>query len=338
MYRSTHNSLATRFTGANTTDPFLPILPYHRLMSQNILPPLLFLFISRIFQISENTIVPRSRGTSSPKTASRTQPYRQVPQVCRPPWPQLWAYLVYAAPPGGDITARSTAGPRSSRRLPSASSPRIYPPSYCHLPRFLTPIHSDLAFGFASTATSALSHHGYKFLIFASIVEGILGGQATLQAAISAYISDCTSDGSRAHIFSRFMGVSYVGFSLGPTIGAFFIRNPLLQIQSFGSRHHKMPSVTAAFWAAILFSTINLILALLVIPESLDKTRRRVEQKGGAPVPTMQTEPGLKKRLLAPLAIFAPQRRIVNGRMQEDWSMLWLATTVFLLLLASVRN
>jgi MFS family permease len=134
------------------------------------------------------------------------------------------------------------------------------------------------------------------------------------------------------------MGVSYVGFSLGPTIGAFFIRNPLLQIQSFGSRHHKMPSVTAAFWAAILFSTINLILALLVIPESLDKTRRRVEQKGGAPVPTMQTEPGLKKRLLAPLAIFAPQRRIVNGRMQEDWSMLWLATTVFLLLLASVRN
>jgi hypothetical protein len=99
-----------------------------------------------------------------------------------------------------------------------------------------------------------------------------------------------------------------------------------------------MPSVTAAFWAAILFGTINLILALLVIPESLDKTRQRAEQKAGAPVPTMQDKPGLKKRFLAPLAIFAPQRRIVNGRMQEDWSMSCLATGVFLLFLAGVRN
>ena len=169
-------------------------------------------------------------------------------------------------------------------------------------------------------------------------MEGILGGHAAIQAAISAYISDCTSDGSRAHIFSRFVGVSYVGFSLGPTLGALFIRHPLLQIQTFGGQHRKMHSVTAAFWAAVLFSTINLILALLVIPESLDKTRQPAEQKAGAPVPATQIKSGLKKRLFAPLAIFAPQRRIMNGRLQEDWSMSWLATGVFLLLLASVRN
>lgn len=175
-------------------------------------------------------------------------------------------------------------------------------------------------------------------LLFASIVEGILGGQATLQAAISAYISDCTSDGSRAHIFSRFTGVSYVGFSLGPTLGAFFIRYPLLQIQSFGNQHRKMPSVTAAFWAAILFSTINLVLTLLVIPESLNKARGRAEQKSGAPVPAMRARSGLRKRLFAPLAIFAPQRRIINGRMQEDWSMSWLATGVLLLFIAGVRD
>jgi hypothetical protein len=131
------------------------------------------------------------------------------------------------------------------------------------------------------------------------------------------------------------LGVSYVGFSLGPTLGALFIRYPLPQIQSFGSHHREIHSVTAAFWAAILFGSISLILTLLVIPESLNKTRRQVAQKAGAPAPAMQNDAGLKKRLFAPLAVFAPQRRIVNGRMQEDWSMPWLATGLFLLLLAS---
>lgn len=245
---------------------------------------------------------------------------------------------MYAAPPGGDITARSTAGPKSSLPQPLAYSPRIHLPSCRSHTRSLTSIHSDLAFAFASSTSSHLSRHGYKFLLFASVVEGILGGQAALQAAISAYISDCTSDGSRAHIFSRFLGVSYVGFSLGPTLGAFFIRYPLPQIQSFGSHHSKIHSVTAAFWAAILFGSINLILALLVIPESLNKTRRQVVQKAGAPAPAIQNDADLKKSLFAPLAVFAPQRRIVNGRMQEDWSMPWLATGLFLLFLASVRS
>jgi len=67
----------------------------------------------------------------------------------------------------------------------------------------------------------------------------------------------------------------------------------------------------------------------------LNKTRRQVAQKAGAPAPAMQNDAGLKKRLFAPLAVFAPQKRIVNGRMLEDWSMPWLATGLFLLLLAS---
>ena len=51
------------------------------------------------------------------------------------------------------------------------------------------------------------------------------------------------SDGSRAHIFSRF---SYVGFTLGPALGAFLIWHPLPQIQTFGQKHHEMHSVAAA--------------------------------------------------------------------------------------------
>jgi len=202
-------------------------------------------------------------------------------------------------------------------------------------PATLTFIYSDLAFAIASTSSSPLSRHGYKLLLFAPFVEGILGGQPTLQAAISAYISDCTSDGSRAHIFSRFLGVSYVGFSLGPTLGAFLIRHPFIQIQSFGRKHAQMPSVTAAFWAAILFGTINLVLALLIVPESLDKL---APQKVDDPALATQNTPHLKRRLLAPLDVFAPRRRIVKGRMEEDWSMWWLAAGVVLLYLASVRN
>jgi MFS family permease len=234
--------------------------------------------------------------------------------------------------------ARNTGGTKSSWLLPSVSSSRILPVHYRFLPHPLTFIDSDLTFVLASAPSSPLSYHGHRLLLLAPIIEGILGGQATFQAAISAYISDCTSDGSRAHIFSRFAGVSYAGFALGPTLGAFLIRHPLLQVQSFGRQQHERQTVTAVFWAAILCSTINFILILLVIPESLDKARLRAAQKGDAPPPVMQNKPGLKKRLLGPLAIFAPRKRMMNGRMQKDWSMSWLAIAVFALLLASVRS
>jgi MFS family permease len=205
------------------------------------------------------------------------------------------------------------------------------------LPRSLTSIHSDLAFAFASTTSSPLSRHGHKLILFASFIEGILGSQATIHAAVSAYVSDCTSDGSRAHIFSRFSGVSYVGFSIGPALGAFLIRHPLLQIQSFGRHHRAMHSVTAAFGAAILFSAINLLL-ILIIPESLDKAKQRAAKKVDDPDRATQSESSLKERLLSPLAIFAPRNTMVNGRMREDWSMPWLAAVVLILYLAGVRN
>jgi len=134
------------------------------------------------------------------------------------------------------------------------------------------------------------------------------------------------------------LGVSYVGFSLGPALGAFLIRHPLLQIQSFGRHHREMHSVTAVFWAAILFSIINLLLTLLVIPESLDKAKRLATQNVDAPAPAKQNRSSLKERLLFPLAVFAPRKTVVNGRMQEDWSMSWLAAAEFILFLAGVRN
>lgn len=72
----------------------------------------------------------------------------------------------------------------------------------------------DLLFILASTPSSPFYSHGYKLLLIAPVIEGLLGGWSTIQSGTSAYISDCTSAGSRAAIFSRFTGVSFLGFSV----------------------------------------------------------------------------------------------------------------------------
>lgn len=104
---------------------------------------------------------------------------------------------------------------------------------------------------------------------------------------------------------SRFIGVFYLGFSLGPVVGAYFIRNPLPMfsssssssssaihthtdnvkgmIQTFASRaipgRSGVPNVTSVFWVAVLCSFVNLVFAIAILPESLDKVRRRAAMK-----------------------------------------------------------
>ena len=98
-----------------------------------------------------------------------------------------------------------------------------------------------------------------------------------------------------------------------------------------------MRSVTPAFCTAILFSIINLLL-IFILPESLDKPRPETAREVDDLDCATRNESSLKEKLLLPLTVFAPRRTMVNGHMREDWSMSWLATVVFLLYLASVRN
>ena len=123
-----------------------------------------------------------------------------------------------------------------------------------------------------STPSSPLSKHGNMFLLVASIVEGSLGGYSMLQSGVSAYLSDCTSSGSRAYIFSRFSGISYLGFSLGPVIGGWLIRHPLAW--TGGSSIPGRQPVTSVFWVAMFCSFINFLLITFVFPESLDKEKK----------------------------------------------------------------
>ncbi|PPQ75439.1 hypothetical protein CVT24_013023, partial [Panaeolus cyanescens] len=138
---------------------------------------------------------------------------------------------------------------------------------------------TDLTFILVSTPSSPLSHHGHKLLLLAPVIEGLLGGWSTLQSATSAYISDCTSSGSRAQVFSRFTGVFYLGFSLGPAIGGWIISNGLpLPWSSTLLKPQK--TVTGVFWIAIFCSLVNFLLVVFVFPESLSKEKRARASNG----------------------------------------------------------
>ncbi len=200
--------------------------------------------------------------------------------------------------------------------------------------------HSDLVFILVSTPHSIFAAHGHKLLIISPVIEGLCGGWATLQAATSAYISDCTSDGSRAHIFSRFTGVFYFGFAVGPTIGAFLIRHPLIPIFSptIGV-HNGAPTVTSVFYVAATASFVNLVLAIFLFPESVHKKRAKVAAAQSA-LPSISGPSGSATSSKgSPLALFLP--KMVdgpNGTKHMDWSLTVLAVVLFGHLLSLVGS
>lgn len=187
------------------------------------------------------------------------------------------------------------------------------------------------------------------------IFEGLLGGWSTLQGATSAYVSDCTSDGSRSHIFSRFTGVFYLGFAIGPTLGAFFIRHPLLNPDSAGHPDTKgVPTVTTVFWIAIMCSCANLLLSAFVFPESLGKAQLKAAKKAfaaslaavddGASPSGDSKQPrggvvGFVMGFFSPLMVFAPRKTDMGGkslRKRRDWSLTWLGCALFAYMLSMV--
>jgi len=161
-------------------------------------------------------------------------------------------------------------GRRCSHSQPwDYSSRRFLLPSISY---HLTTCSSDIMFILVSTPSSPLSKYGHKLLLVSPIIEGLLGGYLTFQSATSAYLSDCTSSGSRAHIFSRFTGVVYLGFSIGPAIGGWLILHPIGWLEGFSTPGRQ--TVASVFWVAVFCSFINFLLVAFVFPESLDKEKR----------------------------------------------------------------
>ncbi|KAJ6463249.1 major facilitator superfamily-domain-containing protein [Mycena vitilis] len=206
---------------------------------------------------------------------------------------------------------------------------------------------TDVTFILASSPSSPLSSYGHILLLIAPVFEGLLGGWSTLQSGTSAYISDCTSSGSRASVFSRFTGVSFLGFSLGPIIGGWLIRHPIAFLSSPPHPGQPgTPSVTSVFWVAAIASFANFCFMLFVMPESVSQEQkdracgRTVSEIAVAGEQALVTESAAKPRitplriikdLISPLAIFLPVPIFIDGssRKRKDWSLTLLACAMF---------
>lgn len=210
---------------------------------------------------------------------------------------------------------------------------------------------TDLIFILVSTPNSPLASHSHKVLVLAPIIEGLLGGWSALTSAQSAYITDCTSSGSRATIFARFSGVLFVGLALGPILGAWLIKNPINFLR-VGTSDHPLQSVNSVFWVSITCSFINFLLVSLAIPESLSASRRAANRKGkNRAVETSENDNGsdgegnVAAGILSPLAVFLPTAMPVAARVtgegqvrirrRKDWGLTLLAISLTLHMLAS---
>lgn len=218
---------------------------------------------------------------------------------------------------------------------------------------------TDLTFILVSTPGSPLAQHGHKLLLMAPVIEGLLGGWSTLQSGVSAYLSDCTSPGSRAHIFSRFQGVVYLGFAAGPSIGGWLIQHPFGP--GISGRADQGKVVTTVFWVAIACSFFNLLMMIFVFPESLNKKKmeRAAEAARAGAVGEFAAGPsgsceaqnvvqesvataGIVARFLSPLAVFLPVMVLdpspngLGSRKRRDWSLTVLAVALFGFMLSTV--
>ncbi|KAI6042516.1 hypothetical protein EDC04DRAFT_2600844 [Pisolithus marmoratus] len=207
------------------------------------------------------------------------------------------------------------------------------------------PGDKDLIFILVSTPNSPLASHSHKLLVLAPVIEGFLGGWSALTSAQSAYITDCTSSGSRATIFARFSGVLFVGLALGPILGAWLIKNPINFLR-VGTSDHPLQSVNSVFWNLFRHS------------------RRAANRKGkNRAVETSENDNGSDGQygwyisasnhvretsaagILSPLAVFLPTAIPVAARVtgegqvrirrRKDWGLTLLATSLTLHMLAS---
>ncbi|KAL1721220.1 major facilitator superfamily-domain-containing protein [Schizophyllum commune] len=179
------------------------------------------------------------------------------------------------------------------------------------------PVRDDSIFSFLTSHTVSRA-----LLLLVPALEGALGGYATIQSQSSAYISDCTSPGSRSHIFSRFTGVFFLGVCFGPSIGGAIIR--------------ATGDVTKVFWVTASASLLNVLLVGCVFPESLGEEKR---EKARAAYFAPHATAGPLHGITSALAVFLPVKvvDVSSGslRPRRDWSLTVLAGALFLFLLST---
>ena len=98
---------------------------------------------------------------------------------------------------------------------------------------------------------------GLEFFLVGAILDGMFGGFTTTMAAISAYITDCTTPEGRAVGFAYIQSVFFLGIAVGPVIGGVFI--------------NRTGSVMTLFYCALAVHLFFVLFVLFFIPESVTK-------------------------------------------------------------------
>ncbi|EGG07623.1 uncharacterized protein MELLADRAFT_116202 [Melampsora larici-populina 98AG31] len=106
----------------------------------------------------------------------------------------------------------------------------------------------------------------YKLLIIPSILEGLFGGPATIQAIFNSYISDCflqdpsLNSDSKTITFSLFLGLMMAGMAIGPTISSKIV--------------DLKDDILLPFYIILILLIFVFGFSLYVIPESLSKLKQ----------------------------------------------------------------
>ncbi|KAJ4487747.1 major facilitator superfamily domain-containing protein [Lentinula aciculospora] len=163
---------------------------------------------------------------------------------------------------------------------------------------------------------------GYWFLILGPLVEGSMGGFTTAIATIHAYLADTTTSASRSRTFSMNLGLLFIGFALGPTLGGLLIR--------------FTQQTMSVFYVAALVHLMYAFMIWFIVPESnskrkmqLAKAKYREELLVSRRV---REGAGILLRIkwlfsfLTPLAVFNPIRASENSlKPRRDWNLALLA-------------
>ncbi|KAJ3819974.1 major facilitator superfamily domain-containing protein [Lentinula raphanica] len=103
---------------------------------------------------------------------------------------------------------------------------------------------------------------GYWFLVLGPLIEGSMGGFTTAAATFHAYMADTTTAASRSRMFSLNLGLMFIGFALGPTLGGLLIRTTQQTI--------------SVFYVATLVHMLYAFMIWFIVPESNGKRKMQL--------------------------------------------------------------
>ena len=170
---------------------------------------------------------------------------------------------------------------------------------------------------------------GIKFFLVGAVLDGICGSFTTTMAATHAYVTDCTEPERRAISFGYIHSSLFLGFALGPTIGAYLIK--------------WTSSAVTVFYAGLAVHSLFFVVIFLIVPESLSAAqlkRRAAEHAARKATIRVERAPRSRTRrflhfinFIKPLRILFPPRASGDGHGKLRRNLITLAVIDGILML-----